>query len=447
MNSSLRLAPGFGGEVGNSVSRDGEVDLMITGIGQLCTLDCPELDAQGPRRRGAMSELGVVTDAALAVAAGRIVATGTQTEVLAALYPDGVPDVVRRIDAGNRAVVPGFVDPHTHTVFGKTRQDEYERRILGESYLEIAAAGGGIHSSVEDLRRRDEDELVELAVPRLREMLAHGTTTVEIKSGYGLSLEDELKMLRAARRAADVTGIGTVRTCLAAHEIPREYRDNRQEYVRKVTEEILPEVARAGLAQRCDVFCEPSVCGLEESVVILSRARDLGLSLTIHADELEAFGGAVLAARMGADSADHLIKIDQAGRDALASSDTVAVLLPGTVFTLGLHGYAPGRGMIDEGCAVALASDFNPGSCPILSLPLIMAIACTQMRLTPAESLVASTLNSAWALGRQEEVGSLAPGKRADFVILDGDDYRLIPYRAGHNPVDRIFLGGKDIKS
>ena len=212
--------------------------------------------------------------------------------------------------------------------------------------------------------------------------------------------------------------------------------------MRLVCEDILPQVARDGLAQRCDVFCEPTVFNLEETVIILSRARDLGLRLTVHADELEAFGGAVVAARMGADSADHLIMIDEAGREALAGSDTVATLLPGTVFTLGLKSYAPARGMVDQGCAVALASDFNPGSCPILSMPLIMAIACTQMRLTPAEALVASTLNSAWALGLQDEVGSLAPGKRADLVVLDGPDYRLIPYRAGHNPVASVIREG-----
>ncbi|PID80483.1 imidazolonepropionase, partial [bacterium DOLZORAL124_64_63] len=335
--------------------------------------------------------------------------------------------------------------PHTHTVFGKTRQDEYERRVRGETYLEIAAAGGGIHASVSDLRQRDEDELVALAVPRLREMLSLGTTTVEIKSGYGLTLDDELKMLRAARRAAEIVGIRSVRTCLAAHEMPREYKDNRQDYVRLITDEILIRAQAEGLATRCDVFCEPTVFDLEESLVILSRARDLGMSLTVHADELASFGGAVLAARLGADSADHLIRIDEKGREALAASETVAVMLPGTVFSLGLKSYAPGRAMIDQGCALALATDFNPGSCPICSVPLIQAIACSQMRLLPAEALTACTLNAAWALGLAKEVGSLAPGKKADFLILDGPDYRLVPYRAGHNPVNSVFLGGRKI--
>jgi len=425
------------------------VDLVVTGIGQLCTVHVPEFDdgpKAAPRRRAAMSELGIFDEAVLVCGGGRILAAGSREEVLARVFGGGeIPAGIEIVDAGGKAVVPGFVDPHTHTVFGRTRQDEYERRIRGESYLEIAAAGGGIHSSVADLRERSEEDLVALTLERLREMLAWGTTTVEIKSGYGLNLEAELTMLRAAAAAAEKAGIRTVRTCLAAHEIPREFRDKRAEYVRLVTEEILPRVAREKLASRCDVFCEPSVFGLEESLIILTRARDLGMSLTVHADELEPMGGAVLAARLGADSADHLIMIDAKGRQALAGSATVAVMLPGTVFSLGLKHYAPARGMIDEGCAVALASDFNPGSSPILSMPLIMSIACTQMRLSPAESLVGATLNAAWALGLAAETGSLAPGKSADFIILDGPDYRLVPYRAGHNPVHAVFLGGRKI--
>lgn len=424
------------------------VELLVGNIGQLCTLDVPQLDALGPRRRAGMSELGLVPRAALAVGAGRILAAGPEAELREALdRTGGLAPSTKVVDARGRSVIPGYVDPHTHAVFGKTRQDEYERRIAGETYLEIAAAGGGIHSSVADLRDRDEEELLALTVARLREMAAHGTTTVEIKSGYGLNLEDELKMLRVAGAAAAAVGLRAVRTCLAAHELPREFRDRRQEYIRLVTDVILPRVAGEGLAERCDVFCEPSVFDLRESETILGKARDLGLSLTVHADELEAFGGAVLAARLGADSADHLIRIDEAGRAALTDSRTVAVLLPGTVFTLGLRHYAPARAMIDEGCAVALASDFNPGSSPIRSMPLIQAIACTQMRMTPAESLVASTLNSAWALGLQEAAGSLAPGKSADFVILDGDDYRLVPYFAGHNPAGAVFLRGLEISA
>ena len=424
----------------------GRVELLVTNIGELCPLHGPGREEDGPRRGDALGAVDAVRGAALAVGGGRVLAWGAEAELVQELWGEAGPGAgVETWDAAGRCVVPGYVDPHTHAVFGCMRQGEYERRIRGESYLEIAAAGGGIQSSVRDVRQRSEDDLVELTVPRLQEMLRHGTTTLEIKSGYGLALDHELKMLRAAGRAADEVGLRLVRTCLAAHEFPPEYRDDRGGYVDLVCEEILPRVVAEGLADRCDAFCEPSVFGLDETERILVAASDLGLELALHADELEAYGGAALAARLGAASADHLIEIDTAGIAALADSDTVAVMLPGTVFTLGLDHYAPARTMIDHGCALALATDFNPGSCPVMSLPLIQAIACTQMRLTPSEALVAATLNAAWALGRGREAGSLAPGKAADFLVLDGDDHRLVPYRAGHNPVAEVFLGGKKV--
>ncbi len=416
-------------------------DLLVRGIGELCTVHDPRLDGPsgGPRRGPGLSALGIFRGAALAIAGSRVLAAGREDAVLRAVKCDAGTSVV---DAAGACVVPGYVDPHTHAVFGRTRQDEYERRLRGETYLQIAAAGGGIHASVADLRGRDEAELERLTVTRLRAMAAHGTTTVEIKSGYGLTLEDELKMLRVARRAAAAVALRAVLTCLAAHEVPREFRERRAEYVTLVKERILPAVAAAGLAERLDVFCEPSVFDLAETEAIVRRGRELGLAAALHADELEPMGGAALAARLGARSADHLIKIDDAGIAALAASDTIAVLLPGTVFTLGLPAYAPARRMIAAGVAVALASDFNPGSCPISSLPLIQAIACTQMRLSPAEALVGVTLNAAWALGLQDVVGSLAPGKEADFLVLDGEDHRLVPYRAGHNPVRAVYRAG-----
>lgn len=412
------------------------VDLLVVGVGQLCTLDSPA--ATGPRRGAALDDVGLVTDAALAVRDGLVVAYGPGAAVRAACGP-----VAEQFDAQGCCITPGFVDPHTHAVFGRTRQDEYERRNRGETYLEIAAAGGGIHGSVADLRRRDPADLLDLTVTRLREMLRFGTTTLEIKSGYGLALDDESKMLRVAGQAAAIAGQRVVRTCLAAHEVPKEYRDRRTEYVRLVCEEILPRVASEGLADRLDVFCEPTVFDLDETELILRRGLELGLRATVHADELEPFGGAALAARLGADSADHLIEIDRAGIEALAASDTVAVLLPGTVFTLGLRDYAPARELIEAGAAVALASDFNPGSCPIASLPLIQAIACTQMKLSPAEALAGVTINAAHALGIADRVGSLAPGKQADFLLLDVDDYRLVPYHAGRNPVRAVYRDGR----
>ncbi|HPF35045.1 MAG TPA: imidazolonepropionase [Candidatus Krumholzibacteria bacterium] len=414
-------------------------DLIIDRIGQLCTVHAPDLDTAGPRRGAGLERVEAVTDGAVAVGGGRILAAGPRDEVLAHVTTGA--DTLE-IDAAGACVTPAWVDPHTHAVYGRTRQDEYERRNRGETYLEIAAAGGGIHSSVRDLRGRSEDELVELTVKRLGELAALGTGTVEIKSGYGLSFADELKMLRVARAAADRVGLNAVLTCLAAHEVPREYKEDRGEYVRQILEEILPAVAAEGLAQRLDVFCEPTVFDLAETEAILRRGQELGLRACVHADELEPFGGAALAARLGADSADHLIEIDAAGIAALAGSNTVAVLLPATVFTLGLKHYAPARAMIEAGCAVALATDYNPGSSPVPSMPLVQSIACSQMKLSPAEALVGSTLNSAWALGLAAETGSLAPGKRADLLVLDADDYRLVPYHAGRNPVATAVRAG-----
>ncbi len=429
--------------------REGKVgvDLVVAGIGQLVTLDHADgAGRTGPLRGADLDRTGAVPDGMLVCGGGLVLAWGPGAQLTAALLSAGIDLAgVETLDARGMAVIPAFVDPHTHLVFGRTRQDEYERRIRGETYLEIAAAGGGIMASVNDLRRRSEDELVTLGTERVREMMAHGTVTVEVKSGYGLNLEDELKMLRAAGRIAELTGIRMVRTCLAAHEIPAEYRDRRGRYVELVRREILPAAAAAGLATRADVFCEPSVFDLDETRDILTTARNLGLALTVHADELEPFGGAALAAALGALSADHLIKIDEQGISALAGSGTVAVLLPGTVFSLGLETFAPARRMITAGCAIALASDFNPGSCPIMSMPLIMAIACTRMHLTPAESLASATLNAAWALGLQEVTGSLAVGKSADFLVLDVPDFRLVPYHAGHNPVAAAFLRGRQI--
>jgi len=411
---------------------DGPPQLVVENIGQLCTVAPPDAPP-GPRRGSWLAEPGVIDGAALVVRAGKVAAVGPQRELrdrLGKRWSGG-----KHLDARGCCVIPGLVDPHTHAVFGRSREDEYERRLRGESYQQIAAAGGGIHASVRDLRARSESELVERTQARLRDMARHGTTTVEIKSGYGLDLENEIKMLRVAAAAAEAVGLGLVRTCLAAHEVPLEYRDDRSGYLELVTGTILPAVVRHGLAERVDVFCEPSVFSLAETELIVERARRLGLRCCLHADELEPMGGAALAARLGADSADHLLRIGRDGIEALAGSATVAVLLPGTVFTLGLQTYAPAREMIEAGVAVALATDFNPGSSPILSLPLVMAIACTQMRLSPAEALVAATCNAAWALRRGERTGTLAPGQEANILLLDLDHYRQIPYFAGHNPV------------
>lgn len=429
--------------------RPQELDLLLVDIAQICTVHDPRVDALGPRRRADLASIGVFDNAALAVKDGLVAAVGPETEVrevLGLALEGPLPASLPAVSAAGRAVVPGYVDPHTHAVFGRTRQDEYERRLRGESYLEIAAAGGGIRASVRDLRGRGEDDLVQLSIPRLRRLQRGGTTTIEIKSGYGLSLADELKMLRVARRAADALGLRAVLTCLAAHEIPDEYRGRRGDYVSLICNEVLPAVVAEGLATRCDVFCEPTVFELAETERILRCAMDLGLRCTVHADELEPFGGTQLAARLGADSADHLVRIDDEGIDALARSNTIGTLLPATVFTLGLPHHAPARRMIDNGCAIALATDFNPGSSPIGSVPLVQSIACNQMRLSPGEALVATTLNAAWALGLADSVGSLAAGKAADFLVLRGDDHRLVPYHGGVDMVSAVYQAGRRVR-
>jgi imidazolonepropionase len=420
----------------------GPVDHIVTGIGQLCTMESGDGITASPRRGKMLSEIGAINDAAFAVKDGKIaaVAKSDELEKLVTIGPDTTGE-----DIDGRLILPGFVDPHTHSVFGKTRQDEYDRRIKGETYLEIAAAGGGIHSSVNDLRSRSSENLLELTCNRLADMLEVGTTTVEIKSGYGLSLEDELRMLEIAKEAGEKVNIGTILTCLAAHEVPKEFKANREEYIDLICQKVLPAVAEQSLAQRLDVFCEPTVFTLKETEKIINCGMSLGLRATVHADELASYGAAQLAAELGADSADHLIQIDSAGIAALAKSDTVAVVLPGTVFSLGIDKWAPAREMIDQGVAVALATDFNPGSSPIRSMQVIMSIACTQMKMTPAEALVASTINSASALGLSDKVGSIAPGKCADYLILDYDDYRLVPYHTGHNSVVAVFRNGEQV--
>ncbi|MBT7311455.1 imidazolonepropionase, partial [bacterium] len=420
----------------------GPVDHIVTGIGQLCTMESEGEITFGPRRNELLSEVGIINDAAFAIKDGKIaaVAPSEELEKLVTFGPETTGE-----DIDQRLVLPGFVDPHTHTVFGKTRQDEYDRRIKGETYLEIAASGGGIHSSVSDMRSCSDEKLLDLTCNRLADMLEAGTTTVEIKSGYGLSLEDELRMLKVASEAGDKVNIGTVLTCLAAHEVPTEFKDNRDDYIDLICQKVLPEVTKQSLAHRLDVFCEPTVFTLDETEKIIKCGMELGLRATVHADELASYGAAKLAVTLGADSADHLIQIDSAGINALANSKTVAVLLPGTVFSLGIDKWAPAREMIEKGVAVALATDFNPGSSPIRSMQIIMSIACTQMKMTPAEALVASTINSASALGISDRVGSIAPGKQADYMILDYDDYRLIPYHMGHNNVVAVFRNGEQV--
>lgn len=408
-----------------------DVDLVVRNCGEIAT----PIGSTALRGR-ALGEIHRIQNAAVLARDGCIVAVGHERDVLPAARAARV-----EVDAGGYAVLPGFVDPHTHAVFGAPRAAEFAARLEGRSYVEIAAAGGGIHSSVRDVRARSEDDLVETTLPRLARMLAHGTTTVEIKTGYGLTTADELKMLRAIGRVAALVPQEIVVTFLGAHEIPIEHRDRRAEYVRLVLEEMIPAVA--GLAEFNDVFCEPSVFTLEESAAILEAGRRHGLLPKLHADEIEPYGGAELACRLGAVSADHLMRVSEVGMRALSASPTIAVLLPATSFGLAAREYAPARRLVEAGAAVALASDFNPGSSYCESMQVVWSLACSMLRLTPGEALAAATLNAAAALGRADRVGSLEPGKRCDLVVTSARDYREVPYHFGVNNVRQVVAAGR----
>ena len=411
-------------------------DLLLCGAGQLVTCHGSK---KGPKRGKSLSDAGIVGDGALVIVNGRIFAVGSRAEVEKRI---GKARVSKTIDAGGRVVMPGWVDPHTHAVFSRYRADEYEARIRGEDYLEIERRGGGIKRTVREVREMDEERLFEVSRRRLTKMLEGGTTSIEIKSGYGLDLENECKMLRVIRRLGAEMPLDVAATFMGAHQKPPEYGDTG-DYARAVVNEMIPAVAKRKLAEFIDVFCEKGVFGLEETAEILEAGRAHGFGLKIHADEITPMGGAELAARMGAVSAEHLTKVSSAGIGALAASETVAVLLPGTTFGLGSRDFAPAREMMEKGVAVALATDFNPGSAPSCSMPFVVAIACSQMRMTPAEAINAATINAAFAIGRSSTIGSLEEGKKGDFVVYDIGDYRELPSRAGMNHAIAVVKEGK----
>ncbi|HEX9580550.1 MAG TPA: imidazolonepropionase [Gemmatimonadales bacterium] len=382
-----------------------------------------------------MAALDVLEGAAVLMGDdGRIAAVGTYRDVQAAGPSAEVVEV-------QGTLCPGFVDCHTHAIFGAPRLADHERRARGETYQAIAAAGGGILSSVRDLRERDGQDLLNSARRRLRTMLAHGTTTVEVKSGYGLALQPELKQLEVAR-ALTQGAPDVIPTFLGAHEVPTEFRAQPEAYVDLVVREMLPAVQQQGVARFCDVFCEPGVFTVPQARRVLERARALGFGLKLHADELEPSGGAELAVSLGAVSADHLAAVSEAGIAALAAGSTVAVLLPGTMVFLGRATQAPARRLIDAGAAVALATDFNPGSSPGVSLPLIAMLGVSQLRMLPAEAMTAITVNAAAALGEATTRGQIAPGFRADLVLVAARDWREVPYWYGANLVRRVWVGG-----
>jgi len=396
--------------------------------GELVTLAGPA----GPRVRDQMKELAIIPDGAMLIRDGKIEAIGSTSEIRQQVSAEH--DV---IDGHGRVVMPGFVDAHTHAVFAGTRVDEFEQRALGATYEQIAERGGGIRWTVGKTRAASEDELLETATRYREWFLRGGTTTLEAKSGYGLSVDDELKILRVIRR------LGYVPTFLGAHEIPNEYRGHANEYVDLVTREMLPRVAEEQLAEYCDVFCEPKVFDVQAARKILSAARELGFKLRAHADQLTNSGASELAAEVGAKTADHLEQTDARGIAALAGAGVQPVLLPASVYTLGAKRFAPARDMIEAGLAVVLATDFNPGSSPTPSMPFVLSLACTQMRMTPAEAITAATINAAYSLDRGGQIGSLEAGKRADFVIHDCRDYREIAYFAGIESAESVYIGGK----
>ena len=390
-----------------------------------------------PRRGPDQNDVEIVTDGALAIAQGRVLFAGPTADLSHSIEIDGDTQIV---DANTCSIVPGFVDAHTHAMFAGDRRDELRRRLAGESYLTIAASGGGIVATVAAPRRASEDELVRTTRARLAEMLACGTTTCEIKSGYGLELEAELKMLRAIRRLSREQDVDLVPTFMGAHEIPPEYRGRHREFVHLVIDRMIPAVAAERLAEWCDVFCEHGVFTPAEAKDILEAGLRVGLKARIHADELGETGGSLVAAEIGARSADHLVFVDDEGIDAMAQADVTATLLPAAAFFLKLGRFAPARALIAAGVPVALATDLNPGGGFSPSIPFVMTLAAFGMNLTFEEALVGATINGAWSLDVADRVGSLEPGKLADAVFVRGDAVDLI--RIGASSIAGVLKRG-----
>jgi imidazolonepropionase len=405
--------------------------LAVLHASQLVTL----AGSKRPRVRPELSELAIIHDGGMLVHDGVIVAIGSSAEIEKSAAGSEI------IDAGGRVVLPGFVDAHAHPVFAGNRLDDFERRASGETYEQIAAAGGGIWSTVEKTRAASETALLNRAKKHATWFLECGTTTVEAKSGYGLTVEDELKMLRVSRRLNEETPIDFVPTFLGAHAIPSECRAD--EYVDLVISEMLPRVASEKLAEFCDVFCERGYFDIEQSRKILIAAKEHGLKLRIHADQLTNSGGAKLAAELEAATADHLEKTGEDGIAAMKTSGVQPVLLPGSVYALGSTGYPRAREMIEAGLAIVIATDFNPGSSPSPSMPMMLSLACTQMKMRPAEAITASTINSAYSLNRGDKIGSLEPGKLANFSIFDCEDYREIVYWFGFPQIHSVYVRGE----
>lgn len=385
-----------------------------------------------------MSEIGLVENGAIAIKDGVIVAVGTTKEVEASKW---IGSETQKIDVTGKLVTPGFVDPHTHVLYGGSRENELALKIAGVPYLDILKQGGGILSTVRSTTQAKDQEIKDQTKRRLHTMLSMGTTTVEIKSGYGLTLTEELRALRLIKELEDEVPLDIVRTFMGAHAVPPGY--NEDDFSQLIIEEMLPRVATENSAEFCDVFCEPGVFSVMNSEKILLKAKELGFKLKLHADELQSAGGAELAARLGSVSADHLLQVSDRGIKDMAQQGVIAVLLPATSFNLAKNVYAPGRRMVDSGVPVALSTDSNPGSSPTESMLFVITLACLYLRLSPEEALTAATINAAHAVCRAESVGSLEVGKKGDVIIFDAPNLNFIPYRFGYNPVQTVIKEGR----
>jgi imidazolonepropionase len=379
-----------------------------------------------------LANLGIIKDGALLLHDGLIAAVGTRAKI------EALPEAsnTEKLDLGGRVVLPGFVDSHTHLIHAASRAEEFELKIAGASYEEIARRGGGILNSVKKLRAATSEALKQRARRALAQFAAYGTTTIEAKSGYGLDVASELKILRLHKELAAEQPLGIASTFLGAHVVPAEYRGSPEgvkRYVALLTEKLIPEVAKEKLAEFCDVFCDRGAFTREQSKQILETGQRFGLAPRLHAEQLTHTGAAQLAVRLGAASCDHLEQVNSKDIEALAKSQTVATLLPGCDFHLGLARYAPARKLIEAGAIVALATDYNPGTSPTMSMPMILSLACSQLRMTPAEAISAATINAAYALRREKHIGSLGVGKFADLAVFEVADYREIPYYFGMN--------------
>lgn len=419
---------------------DNHIDLLIHNIGTLITMQGSRAARQGSE----MSEVAAVRNGAVAIRDGMIVFAGREDEVLSQLA--GI-NIERRHDAQGLLVTPGLIDPHTHLVHGGSREHELALKLRGVSYLDILAQGGGILSTVRSTRQASEDELFAKAQKSLDIMLSQGITTAEAKSGYGLTPEDELKQLRVIQKLNREHPVDLVPTFMGAHAVPEEYRGRSHEYIKLVIEQMLPEVKRQGLAEFCDVFCEHGVFSVEESEQILHAAKAMGFGLKIHADEIEPMGGAQLAGKLGCISAEHLIAATDEGLEAMRQAGVIAVCLPATSFNLRLKYHARARRMIEMGLAVALSTDYNPGSSPTESLQLVMTLGCLNLGMTPEEVLTAVTINAAHAIGKADAVGSLEAGKLADLVIFKAENLAYLPYHFGINHVHTVFKRGNIVVS